>query len=189
MGEGRLTVEPTPEGRRSELILEANVPGVPVMGEFKSRTGPQGCTTEFVKKLTFGMRKSEERTSIVPGSGEAERKTSAEGAGKSKLAVGPCPHDALAYLDLLRKELAAGRIPPEQQILFGALYTIRLRHLGAQKVPVAGEAIDADRFEVAVKGPASATTFELSIARDATRTPLLAVVPFSMGAFRLELIR
>jgi hypothetical protein len=188
LGEGRLSAGPTPEGRRSELTLEASIPGVPVIGDFLSRTEAQGCTTEFVKKLTFGTRKIEERTTSVPGSGEAERKTG-ENGGKSKLAVGPCPRDALAFLDFLRRELAAGRIPGEQQILFGAVYTIKLQHLGAQRVAIGGEMLDADRFQVNVRGPASNSTFELVIGRDAARTPLLAVVPFTMGAFRLELAR
>jgi hypothetical protein len=41
----------------------------------------------------------------------------------------------------------------------------------------------------AIRGPKSEIHLEILFARDAARTPLLVLVPFSLGTFSLELIR
>jgi hypothetical protein len=88
--------------------------------------------------------------------------------------------DALAFVNFLRKELAAGRQPNGGRILFGAQYELRLKHLDS------GE--DLDRVEVSVKGPASSHTFEIDFRRDPLRTPVRVRVPMPLGQFVLELV-
>jgi hypothetical protein len=80
-------------------------------------------------------------------------------------------------------------VPAAQTIYFGAAYQIRLTYAGMQQIVVGSERLDADRMTASVKGPASETNFEMWFARDATRTPLMIKVPFSMGTFSMELVR
>ena len=93
-----------------------------------------------------------------------------------------------AQMDDLRNELAQGRIPPPQTILFGSAYQLRLEYGGAKSVPIGGVATPADRMLATVKGPASETAFEIFFGRDAKRTPLLVRVPLVMGSFSMELV-
>jgi hypothetical protein len=120
--------------------------------------------------------------------GQAARATDA-GGGTSTLRVGDCSRDALAYMKFLRTELKAGRRPGPQQILFGALYEVRLVYKGTAKVKSGDQLIETDHFEFHVKGPASETNFEANFARDSARTPVKFVVPTSLGTFTMDLIR
>ena len=64
-----------------------------------------------------------------------------------------------------------------------------MQFAGAQPIVVNGERADADRFTVTVKGPASETGFEIYLARDAARTPLVVKAPLALGSFSMELMR
>lgn len=169
----------------ASMILDASFPGVPVLGEFLSEMDANGCTLEFEKKLTLALRKSHEKTTV--SGGKATRKT-AEGGGESVLTVGPCPLDALAYLQMFRRELKAGRAVKEQNMLFGAQYAVKAVASGAEELTVGGKPQKADRYTFHIKGPASNSQFEILFARDDARTPLEVRVTMLLGKFRLELV-
>ena len=178
-----------PEGDRWKLgfQLDAAVPGFQVVDRLTSLTSETLCSVEFEKDSTHGKRIAKEKTTVDPDTGVATRETL--NGGKSEIPVGTCVHDALSFLYFLRNELAQGRIPPAQTILFGAPYQIRLEYGGARTVPIGGVGTEADRLVASLKGPASQSTFELYFARDAARTPLLIRVPLAMGSFSMELVR
>jgi len=169
----------------SSLVLDASFPGVPATGEFRSRSDRRGCTLEFDKNLTLALRKTHEKTTVRGG--KATRKT-AEGGGESTIDVAPCAHDALAFLRFFRRELQAGRVPKEQQMLFGAPYSVRAELGGSEKVKLGGAERETDRYTFHVKGPASDSEFEILFARDEARTPLEVRVTMGIGKFRLELV-
>ena len=167
------------------MILDASFPGVPVVGEFRSLMNGIGCTQEFEKKLTLALRKAHEKTTVRAG--KATRKT-AEGGGESVLNVGPCALDALAYLQMFRRELKAGRAVKDQNMLFGAQYSVKAVSAGAEQLTVGGKPQQADRYTFHIKGPASDSEFEILFARDDARTPLEVRVTMALGKFRLELV-
>lgn len=179
-----------PEGDRwkLEFQIDAAVPGFQVADRLNSLASADGfCSVEYEKDSTHGKRVTKEKTTIDATNGVATRAT--DKGGKSDIPVGACVHDGLSFLFFVRNELAQGRIPPPQVILFGAPYQLRLEYGGAKSVPIGGVATDVDRFVASLKGPASQSTFELFFARDAARTPMLIRVPLAMGSFSLELAR
>ncbi len=179
----------SPDGDRwkLEFNLDAAVPGFAVTDRVNSLSSDAFCTIELDKDSTHGKRTAKEKTTVDAAAGVARRATL--NGGKSELPVGACVHDALSFLYLLRNELAQGRIPPAQTILFGAPYQIRVEYGGAKTVPVGGVVTEADRMIASLKGPASTLSFEIFFARDAARTPLLVRVPLAMGSFSMELAR
>lgn len=178
-----------PEGDRWRLgfQLDAAVPGFEVADRLTSTASETLCTLEYDKDSTHGKRVAKEKTTVDAGTGVATRETL--NGGKSEIPVGACVHDALSFVYFLRNELAQGRIPPAQTVLFGAPYQIRLEYGDARTVSISGVGTEADRMVASMKGPASQSTFELYFARDAVRTPLLIKVPLAMGSFSLELTR
>jgi uncharacterized protein DUF3108 len=172
-------------GLNTSMVLDASFPGVPVLGEFRSQMNSKGCTQEFEKKLTLALRNSHEKTTVRAG--KATRKT-AQGGGESVISVGPCAFDALAYLQLFRRELKAGRAVKEQNILFGSQYAVRAVSAGKEQLTVGGKAQEADRYTFHVKGPASNSEFEILFGRDEARTPVEVRVTMGIGKFRLELV-
>jgi len=171
------------------MLLDASFPGIPVTGEFRSRMDGKGCTQQFEKKLTFGLRKTDETTTVRAGT--ATRQTGG-GGGKSTLTVPPCAHDALAFLQQFRRQLSAARsaatVQPTRSFLFGAPYTAKVTPAGTEKLTIGGTEREADRYRFQVKGPASESEFEILFARDAARTPLQVRVTMALGQFRLELV-
>lgn len=178
-----------PEGDRwkLEFQLDAAIPGFQVLDRLNSLASEGFCSVEYEKDSTHGKKVVKEKTTVDATTGVATRQT--VNGGKSEIPVGACVHDGLSFLFFIRNELAQGRIPPAQTILFGAPYQIRLEYGGAKTVPIGGVATEADRLVASLKGPASESTFELYFARDAVRTPLLVRVPLAMGWFSMELAR
>jgi hypothetical protein len=176
---------PPPPSIRSSMVLDASFPGVPVIGEFRSQMTGRGCTQEFEKKLTLALRKTQETTIVKAG--KATRQTAGDG-GKSTVSVGACPFDALAYLQMFRRELRAGRPIKDQDILFGAQYAVKAVGGGMEQVMVGGKPREADRYTFRVKGPASDSEFDVLFGRDEARTPIEVRVTMAMGKFRLELV-
>lgn len=178
-----------PEGDRwkLEFQLDAAIPGFQVADRLNSLSSETFCSVEYEKDSTHGKKVIKEKTTVDPATGVASRET--VNGGKSEIPVGACVHDGLSFLFFVRNELAQGRIPPAQTILFGAPYQIRLEYGGAKTVPIGGVATEADRLVASLKGPSSENSFELYFARDAVRTPLLVRVPLAMGSFSMELAR
>lgn len=187
LGEGRIKAAQRDGNWVFELSVEAAVPGFSVTDKYNSTTTPETCSIRFDKELVHGKRRTQERISFDPKAGQATRQT--VGGGRSVLTTPACARDALAFVYHLRQELASGRIPKPQDVFYGAAYQVSLKYGGQQKVKV-GEAMEnADRILVTVKGPASQLEMEVSIGRDAARTPLAVKVPSELGTFTLELVR
>lgn len=193
LGEARLkaTSSKAPEGAVNrwdfELTLDAAVPGFTISDRFHSAASGDLCSIEAEKEYAHGRRKSHEKTTFDQRRGVANRTT--VNGGKTEIPISSCGRDALTFLFYSRRELAQGRVPPAQTILFGAPYQIRLEYTGLQTVSVNETRIQADRMTASLKGPASDLAFEMFFARDPARTPVLIRAPFPLGTFTMELVR
>jgi len=196
LGEASLRSDRTGEGTASvpgwdfELNLDASVPGFAIRDQYHSTANPDFCSWQLEKKSSRGARKNEERVTFDPGAGTATRETvrGDQTGGKAELSVPSCARDALTLLQFVRRELAQGRLPPQQPAILGASYQVRLEYLGSTAVRLGNQQIDADRFRTSIKGPASDLTLELYFARDAVRTPVMVTIPLSLATFTVELI-
>jgi len=167
--------------------LDASVPGFAIRDKYQSKaSGPELCSTELVKTVQRGSRKSEETDTFDQGAHSVTRQTKTPG-GKSEYNVSSCARDALAFLQFARNELAGGRLAPQQTVVLGCAYTVRLEFSGMETVKSNGKPVQADRIQTTIKGPASAFTIQVLFAHDAARTPILARIPLSLGTFTVEL--
>ncbi|MCC6586162.1 MAG: DUF3108 domain-containing protein [Bryobacterales bacterium] len=187
LGEATLTASTNAGGGTLGLTLEAVVPGFPIRDEYKSTVGSNYCSVTFIKDSTHGLRKSAETSEFDASRRVVVRKTNK--GGQSETATPACAKDALAFLYFVREELKQGRMPAAQPVFFGAAYQLRMQYGGTEAVTVGNQREQCDRLSVSVKGAASEHGFEILFARDQARTPVQVRVPFSMGTFRMELIR
>ncbi len=171
-----------------EFNLDASVPGFTVHDEYHSKATSELCTLELDKDYTHGKRKGQERLTFDQPKNTVTRET-LNGGGKSELSVGACAREALTFLQFARRELAQGRLAPQQTVVFGGLYQVRFEYTGTQSISVDGKPMDTDRMVASLKGPATDMTFEVFFAKDPARTPVFAKLPLPLGAFTVELIR
>ncbi|HLX46028.1 MAG TPA: DUF3108 domain-containing protein [Bryobacteraceae bacterium] len=176
-----------PEKWSFSLDIDASVPGFAVRDHYDSSAGPDLCSLQFDKKFLHGSHKTEERITFDQEKSTATRET--QGGGKSDISLSGCGRDALTFLQFARNELAQGRLAPQQQVVFGSVYSVRLEFTGLQTIKVAEQNVEADRILATIRGPSSNLTVELFFARDNARTPLLAKVPLALGTFSVELVR
>ena len=176
-----------PESWSFSLDIDASVPGFAVRDHYQSSAGPDLCGKQLEKKFVHGSHKSEERITFDQSNNTATRET--QGGGKSDISLSQCGRDALTFLQFARRELAQGRLAPQQQVVFGAVYQVRVEFTGAQAIKVGEKRIDADRIVATIKGPSTDLTVEVFFSRDAARTPVLAKIPLALGAFTVELAR
>jgi hypothetical protein len=188
LGDATLTARRVDTGWSLDMGLDAAVPGFTIADRFHSSTNADQCSTEFTRTTAHGKKKSNEKTTFDYKSGRASRATS-DGGGKTETTIGSCARDAVAFLYYARKELGQGRVPQQQDIYFGAVYSVRLDYTGAQTITVQDKAQVTDRVAVSFTGPSSRAEFEMYFARDAARTPLLVKIPSSVGTVSLELSR
>ena len=170
-----------------QMNVDASFPAFTMRDHALSTATSELCSTQLDKTSVHGARNTTERVTFDLGNHTAIRET--HGGGKSEIQVPPCARDPLAFLAFVRKELAQGRLAPQQSVVFGALYQLRLTFKGAESIRVADMMVDVDHLVAALKGPASDKTFEVFFARDAARTPVLAKIPSPLGTFSVELIR
>jgi hypothetical protein len=190
LGEATLAtdnVDASASSRRFQLNLEASIPGFAVVDEIVSLAKPDYCSIQLDTKLKHGSKVREERIEFKSAEGIAERKTAKGGA--SKMPIGACAHDALAFVYHLRNELKLGRIPSREAVYFGSAYTLTIKYAGNANVALASGAEAADKLEIQIQGPASKHAIEVYYGRDAQRTPLLFKVPLPLGSFTMELQR
>jgi hypothetical protein len=185
LGEASISAHRAGDRWEFELNLDAAVPGFSVSDRYRSIVSADLCSLEFDRNTTHGRRITREKTTVDYGKGMARRAT-VEG-GKTEIPVSGCARDALEFVFYLRRELAQGRVPPAQTVLFGSPYQVKLEYGGVQTVSVNEKRQEADRVAVTVKGPASGLNFEMFFGRDAARTPLVVRVPFALGVFSMEL--
>jgi hypothetical protein len=171
-----------------DLAIDASLPGFALRDHYKSSAGAGLCSEQLDKTTMHGKHQSEERIVFDQHNSTVTRE-SVNGGGKSQISVSTCSRDALAFLQFARSELAQGRIAPEQDVIFGGSYQVRLQYTGAQTVNVGERQIATDHMLATIKGPASDITVEIYFARDAARTPVLAKVPVELGTFTVELSR
>lgn len=168
-----------------DFTAEAAFPGFPLKDEYKSSANAELCSASLSKEFTHGSRHNTETTTFSGHT--ATRKTSS--GGKAELNVGECAKDALTFVYFVRRELSHGKVPPSQDILFGARYAIQLTYKGSATIPAGGASVVTDRIAVKGKGPAADFQAEIYFARDPARTPLLIKVPSALGPFSMELVR
>jgi hypothetical protein len=167
--------------------MDASIPGFAVRDHYLASATEALCSRQLEKNVVHGSKKSRERTVFKSNEKIATRQTLPDG-GKSDIPIGACARDALTFLFFVRQELMNGRIPPQQQVLFGAPYDLKIDYSGAQMLMVGDDPKECDRFTAHIRGKASEHRVEMFFARDAARTPVLMRVPFALGTFALELV-
>ena len=196
LGEATLRSDRTGDGTGSaagwdfDLNLDASVPGFAIRDQYHSTANVEYCSGQLDKKTARGTRKQEERVIFDPGGTTAKRESyrGDKIGGTSEINVPSCARDALTLLQFVRRELAQGRVPPQQPAILGAAYQVRLEYLGSTAVRLGNQSIESDRFRTSIKGPASDLTLELYFAHDAVRTPVMVKIPLSLATFTAELI-
>jgi hypothetical protein len=187
LGEGQMTAI-LQDGKWSfSFLMEAAVPGFAIREGAKASATTDYCSIELEKNATRGPRTVDETTTFDQKNLTASRQTNK--GGKSELKIPGCAKDALTYIFFLRRELAAGRLPPAQSVYYGSAYQVRTQYVGTQTLLVRGEPTETDRVTAAIKGPASNVTIDLFFSRDEKRTPVLIQAPLAIGKFSLELAR
>lgn len=186
LGEAELSATPSDSALHFALQMDASLPGFAVSETVSSRATKGYCSLELSKRGTRGKRKVDERTEFDTSALKATRQT--KGGGKSEVSISPCAKDALTFVHFLRRELAAGRLPAQQKVYYGAAYDVRVTFAGTQQIVIGGESVEADKLTATIKG-ASEITADLFFAKDAGRTPLLIQTPLPMGKFSMELVR
>jgi hypothetical protein len=189
LGEGQLTSELAGNQRTFSFNVEAAIPGFAVAESGSSKSTVDFCSLELVKKAKRGKRATEEQTVFDSRESTATRTTVVpKGGGKTEIRINPCAKDALTFLNYLRSELAAGRLPSSQPVYYGAGYQTRVQYKGTQQVRSGSESVEADILTATIKGPAAELTVDLFFARDPARTPLLAQIPVAVGKFTVEFV-
>ena len=188
LGEATLSADKGKEAWDFEVTMDASIPGFALRDRYHSGATLDLCSLQLEKTFAHGNRKADEKIAFDQQNHTASRETQ-NGGGKSDLSISSCAKDALTFMQFARSELAQGRLPPQQQVVFGAIYNVRIEYTGAQRIKVGDHAADADRILATIKGPTTDLTVEIFFARDAVRTPLLARIPLSLGTFTVELIR
>ena len=173
-------------GWKFELMLDAAVPGFAIRDQYSSTADDKLCSTQVEKTLTRGARKSSEKLTIDSRAGMVTRES--VGGGKSTYSVQDCVHDAMAFLQFVRQELAQGRMAPQQAVILGAKYDVQLTYMGTETIRSAGEMVAADRVRTVIKGPKADVTADLYFSHDQQRTPLFARIPLALGTFTVELL-
>lgn len=181
------TVEKGSDQWRFALDIDASVPGFAIRDNYSSSAVGDLCSVELDKSSTHGKKKGDEKITFDQQQNAITRETTSASGGKSETPVSSCARDALSYLQFVRRELAQGRIAPQQTVVFGALYQVRIEFRGAQTIKVADKMVETDRTTATIKGPATDLTVEIFFARDAARTPVLARLPLGLGTFTIEL--
>jgi hypothetical protein len=182
--------KPTPKSAERydfEFSLDAGIPGFNVTDRYRSAASKDFCSLEFDKLLSHGKKKADEKTTFDPDKNTATRET--KDGGKSDVSTTACAKDALDFLYFVRHELAQGRLPPRQQVYFGAPYEVRLEFAGTQMIKVGDKPVEADRLNGSLKGPQSDASFEAYFLKDAARTLAMVKVPLAVGTFSMELMK
>jgi len=169
------------------LDIDASVPGFTIRDQYHSTVTGNLCSVQVDKKYEHGARKADERIAVDQKEHTATR-TGRGGAAGPSFPVGSCARDPLAFLQFVRNELAQGRLPGSESLVFGSIYAVRLVNTGVEQVRVGEKTVNADHVLATVKGPATDATFEILFAQDASRTPVLARIPLALGTFTVELV-
>lgn len=188
LGEATLRADKNKEAWDFEVTMDASIPGFALRDRYQSTATVDLCSLELNKNFTHGNKKADEKITFDQQNHTASRETQ-NGGGKSELSISSCAKDALTFMQFARSELAQGRLPAQQQVVFGAIFNVRIEFTGTQKIKIGDKAVDADRIVATIIGHSTDVAVEIFFARDAARTPLLARIPMALGSFTVELIR
>jgi hypothetical protein len=190
LGEAHLSAAKSDAGWRFDFSLDASVPGFAVSDHYRSRANADFCSLELEKETTHGQRHGHEKTVFDYHAGSATRTTLVEGGGHTDIDINNCAHDGLDYIFYARRELGQGHgVPQQEDVLFGASYSVRMQFAGVQDVTVAGKLRPADHVILFLKGPASDSKLEIFFERTPARTPLIIKAPLPIGTLSMELVR
>lgn len=168
--------------------MESSLAGFVVNDHFRSSV-EKYCSLSFEKGFVHGKKKAQEKTVFDQEAHVAHRTTLPKG-GTSDIPIPECGRDALAYFYMTRIYMGQGKVPQPETVLFGASYNMRMDYKGPETVTAAGKQQTADKIAVSLTGPASSHNFEMLLARDAARTPVVIRVPLpGAGSFSLELAK
>lgn len=185
----------TPEtqgGWNFELTLDAAVPGFVIRDEYKSRTDSKFCTEEFERTVQRGTTKSSEKSTFDRKRKSVKRVTQFERGlegGISEMDTVECAHDALAFIQFMREELAQGRLVAHQPVYMGGKYDLQVNYIGNDIVKLGDKRIEADMIRVNSHGQKSDFEVDIYFSKDKDRTPLMARLPLTLGIFTVELLR
>jgi hypothetical protein len=188
LGEGQWTSAFDGQQWTFSMNVDAAIPAFAVAESAKSRATPDLCSTYLEKEATRGRRVVSETTTFDASKLTATRQTG-KGGGKTEMRIAGCARDALTFIQHLRRELAAGRLPSAQSVYYGAPYATRVQYSGTVKVVRDGQYVDADKLQATIKGPASEFTVDLFFLRDSDRTPFQVQIPVAVGKFTVEFER
>lgn len=188
LGEGEWTSSQTPEGWQFSFHVDAGIPGFVINESAQSKATVDLCSVELTKEGTRGPRKVGEKTTFDSSALMATR-TTLNGGGKTEIRMNACARDALTFIQFVRRELAAGRVPASQPVYYGAAYQSRVQYTGTQMITSGNTQMEADKLTATIKGPATELTVDLFFARDPARTPLLVQIPVAIGKFSVEFVR
>ena len=156
LGEAHMRAAKSDDGWRFDFSLDASVPGFAVSDHYRSRANTDFCSLELEKESTHGQRHTHEKTVFDYHEGSATRTTLVEGGGHTDISISNCAHDGLDYVFYARRELGLGHgVPQEEDVLFGASYSVRMEFAGVQDVTLAGKHFQADHVILHLKGPAA----------------------------------
>ena len=187
LGEAQFTAMKDGEGWSFEAVINAALPTMNIDDEYRSRTDGELCSKELIKKVRHGEKKLDE--SVAYDQKKLKARRSVAGAKLEEVDIPPCGRDGLAFLYYLRSELAAGRVPPPDDLNFGPQYQVVVSYAESIEVEGAGQRSMADRMLVDLTGPNSQRSFEIFVGKDQARTPLLMRIPFDLGTFSLKLLQ
>lgn len=188
LGEASLRADKGKDAWDFEVTMDASIPGFALRDDYRAAATLDLCSLELDKTFTHGTKRADEKITFDQQNHTATRQTQ-NGGGKTDVSIPTCAKDALTFMQFARNELAQGRLAPQQAVVFGAQYNVRVEYTGPQKIKVGDQMTDADRILATIKGPTTDLTVEIFFARDAVRTPVLARIPLSLGSFTVELIR
>lgn len=190
LGEAHLEAVKSSRGWQFDFSLNASVPGFAVSDHYHSRANADMCSLELEKQTTHGSHQSHEKTVFDYQEGKAVRTTLVEGGGHTDISINDCAHDGLDYVFFARRELGAGHgVPQQQDVLFGASYSVRMEFAGVQDVTVGGKRRQADHVILHLRGPVADSQLEIFFDRDSARTPLIIKAPLPLGTLSMELVR
>ena len=187
VGEGELRARRVDLGWRFEMTLRASLPKTEIDDAFVSRTDASMCSEQFEKHVRHGRKRAHESLRFGPGRVERRNLEPQRPEVPGVSTAPPCARDALAFLQFLRRDLAAGRISPPGAVYFGAAYRVELEFVRSRLLTVGEQRRIADEIRAVVRGPASEHGFSVFFGRDDSRTPLLFRVEFEEGSFTMAL--
>lgn len=187
LGEAEFRANSNQKGWELKAEISASLPNFEVLDQYEASADWNLCSQQLKRDSLHGSKQTHEEVVFDQKEQRATRE-SLGGGGVSEFSVPPCVRDGLTYLYALRRDLAAGRIPPPDDLNFGAMYGVVVTYAESRDVAVQGENREADRILVDLNGPQSSHHFEIFFGKDDARTPLLIKVPFSLGVFSLKLV-